>query len=97
MADFNWKDFLEEELSKDYMIRTINKVKEDSEKYNIFPPTDKVFAAYDMTPFNKVKVVILGQDPYHGKNQAMGLSFSVQEGVKYRPLYETFIKKLRMI
>lgn len=94
MADFNWKDFLEEELSKDYMIRTINKVKEDSEKYNIFPPTDKVFAAYDMTPFNKVKVVILGQDPYHGKNQAMGLSFSVQEGVKIPPSLRNIYKEI---
>lgn len=97
MADFNWEDFLKEELSKDYMVRTINKVKEDSEKYNIFPPEDMVFASYNITPFDKVKVVILGQDPYHGKGQAMGLSFSVQEGVKIPHHYETFIKKLRMI
>lgn len=86
MADFNWEDFLKEELSKDYMVRTINKVKEDSEKYNIFPPEDMVFASYNITPFDKVKVVILGQDPYHGKGQAMGLSFSVQEGVKIPPI-----------
>lgn len=94
MADFNWEDFLKEELSKDYMVRTINKVKEDSEKYNIFPPEDMVFASYNITPFDKVKVVILGQDPYHGKGQAMGLSFSVQEGVKIPPSLRNIYKEI---
>jgi uracil-DNA glycosylase len=97
MADFNWEDFLKEELSKDYMVRTINKVKEDSEKYNIFPPEDMVFASYNITPFDKVKVVILGQTHITGKVKLWDCLFQFKRELKFPHHYETFIKKLRMI
>ena len=60
----------------------------------IYPPSDLIFKAFKLTPFNRVKVIILGQDPYHGKNQAHGLSFSVQSGNKYPPSLKNIFKEL---
>ncbi len=77
-----WKELLKEEFSKDYFIKLVDYIKQEKNKgYTIYPKGKLIFNAFELTPFDKVKVVILGQDPYHGVNQAHGLSFSVQDGV----------------
>lgn len=78
----SWKKVLKDEFEKPYF-----KVIKDgilaskAKNINVFPPSADIFAAFDFTPFDSVRVVILGQDPYHGKGQAMGLCFSVREGI----------------
>ena len=78
----SWKEVLADEFQKEYFIKLTQFVKEE---YNggipIYPPAKLIFNAFDHCPFDKVKVVILGQDPYHGAGQAHGLSFSVPDGV----------------
>jgi len=61
----------------------------------IYPPDDRVFAAFNLTPFDKVRVVILGQDPYHGPGQAMGLSFSVPAGIRKPPSLKNILKEIQ--
>lgn len=78
----DWNQFLEEENNKPYFQKLKKKVEEERQKYIIYPPSDKVFNAFNLTPFENVKVIILGQDPYINKDQAMGLSFSVSDGIK---------------
>ena len=73
----NWKELIEEEKKKEYYSNLCDFLSEESKKYKIYPPKEKVFEAFKLTPFDKVKVVVLGMDPYHNPNQAMGLSFSV--------------------
>ncbi len=67
---------------------------EEKKRYRIYPPGNKIFEAFNLTPFDKVKVVILGQDPYHGHGQAHGLCFSVQEGIKPPPSLVNIFKEL---
>jgi len=68
---------------------------EHKEKKVIYPKGDEYFAALNLTPFNKVKVVIMGQDPYHGPGQAHGLSFSVREGVRFPPSLQNIFKEMK--
>ena len=79
----SWKKVLAEEFEKPYF-KSIKEGILASRAQNkvVYPPSDEIFAAFDYTPFDKVKVVILGQDPYHGKGQAMGLCFSVKDGIR---------------
>ena len=81
--DPSWKEVLGNEFEKPYF-KTIKEGILASRAQNkvVFPPSDEIFAAFDYTPFDKVKVVILGQDPYPGRGQAMGLCFSVKKGIK---------------
>lgn len=79
----SWKNELQEEFSKDYFLNLTEFVRKEYASTRIFPPGNRIFAAFDATPFDKVKVVILGQDPYHGENQANGLCFSVGDGVPF--------------
>lgn len=82
----SWKEKLQEEFSKDYMKNLKDFLRNELEKGKIIYPHGKnIFSAFDETPFYSVKVVIIGQDPYHGPNQAHGLSFSVPRGVKIPP------------
>mgnify|MGYP001274809602 CR=1 FL=1 len=92
--DENWKKHLEKEFKKNYM-KNLNKflAKELSEKI-IFPPIEKIFYAFNLTTFEEVKVVILGQDPYHGLGQANGLSFSVEKKIKQPPSLINIFKEL---
>ena len=87
MAAINndWLDALKEEFSKPYYRELFKKVNEEYSRYQIFPPADDIFNAFHLTPLSKVKVVILGQDPYHNENQAHGLSFSVLPSQKEIP------------
>lgn len=91
----SWKKRLENEFEKPYMEKLKHfLVEEKKAGKNIYPPGPKIFAAFDATPFDKVKVVILGQDPYHGPGQAMGLSFSVPDGVRFPPSLRNIFKEL---
>lgn len=89
-----WKQVLKNEFEKDYFKKLVNFVKQEYKTKTIYPPASKIFAAFDSTPFNNVKVVILGQDPYHGPNQANGLSFSVNEGIKFPPSLQNIYQEL---
>jgi len=92
----SWKNILEEEFEKDYM-KNLKAflLKEKQEGHIIYPPSNCIFNAFNHTPFNKVKVVIIGQDPYHGPNQAHGLSFSVQKGIRIPPSLLNIYKELQ--
>ncbi len=81
----SWKEELRDEFEKDYFKRLIQFVKAEYTTYRCFPPGRKIFSAFDHTPFHKVKVVIIGQDPYHGPGQANGLCFSVADGIPKPP------------
>jgi uracil-DNA glycosylase len=91
----SWKEVLHNEFSKPYFQQVTAHLKtERATDATIYPPGPLIFNAFDKTPFNKVKVVLLGQDPYHGKGQAMGLSFSVPDGIKPPPSLENIFKEL---
>jgi uracil-DNA glycosylase len=81
----SWKAVLEQEFSKPYMNELRAFLKHEQTHYQVFPPNKLIFNAFEHTPFDQVKVVILGQDPYHNIGQAHGLSFSVQPGVAIPP------------
>ena len=81
----SWKKELHDEWSKDYFVRLTNFVRNEYATKQIFPPGRQIFAAFNATPFNEVKVVILGQDPYHDVGQANGLCFSVNDGIQFPP------------
>lgn len=91
----SWNEHLKSEFSKDYFRQLLNFLDQQKMKGEvIFPPTDKIFAAFKYTPFDSVKVVILGQDPYHGDGQANGLSFSVSKGLRKPPSLLNIFKEL---
>ncbi|MBQ2243325.1 MAG: uracil-DNA glycosylase [Bacteroidales bacterium] len=91
----SWKDVLKEEFDKPYFRDLVDFLhKEKSEGKVIYPPGPKIFRAFDLTPFDQVRVVILGQDPYHGPGQAEGLSFSVPHGIKLPPSLQNIYKEI---
>jgi uracil-DNA glycosylase len=91
----SWKEVLGDEFEKDYMKNLRVFLQTARTKGHILYPANKnIFNAFQHTPFDKVKVVILGQDPYHGPNQAHGLSFSVQKGVQFPPSLQNIFKEL---
>jgi uracil-DNA glycosylase len=91
----SWLNVLQEEFSKDYMIRLKQFLKEErNEGYTIYPKNSDIFNAFNHTPFTNLKAVILGQDPYHGTNQAHGLSFSVPKGINPPPSLKNIYKEL---
>ncbi|HDR67708.1 MAG TPA: uracil-DNA glycosylase, partial [Bacteroidaceae bacterium] len=77
----SWKSVLWNEFQSGYFLELKQFLIEERQKYTVYPPGIKIFNAFQHTPFEQVKVVILGQDPYHGKGQAHGLCFSVPEGI----------------
>ena len=92
----SWRKRLIEEFEKPYMRELSTFLKaEKKEGKEIFPIGSEILSAFNLTPFEKVKVVILGQDPYHGRGQAHGLSFSVKEGVQPPPSLENIFKELK--
>lgn len=96
MAAINndWLEALQGEFRKPYYKELFEKVKDEYSRYQIFPPADDIFNAFHLTPFSKVKVVILGQDPYHNVGQAHGLCFSVKKGVEIPPSLVNIYKEL---
>mgnify|MGYP003290397189 CR=1 FL=1 len=92
----SWKEALRDEFEKPYFSELVSFLhKEKADGKVIFPPGNRIFRAFDLTPVDKVKVVILGQDPYHGYGQAMGLSFSVPEGVPAPPSPKNIFTEIR--
>jgi len=91
----SWKEVLRNEFNKDYFVRLTEYIhKEISSGTTIYPKGSLIFNAFNSTPLDKVKVVILGQDPYHGPGQAHGLSFSVPPGIKFPPSLSNIFKEL---
>ena len=90
----SWSDVLADEFAKPYFEQLTQFVRNEYRTSQIFPPGKQIFAAFDATPFNDVKVVIIGQDPYHGDRQANGLCFSVNEGIECPPSLINIFKEL---
>ncbi len=91
----SWYSLLENEFNKDYFLKLREFVKKKYKEKIIFPPAKLIFNTFNLTPVNKVKVIIIGQDPYHGKGQAHGLAFSVPKGVKIPPSLINIYKELK--
>ena len=89
-----WREKLKDELDKPYYRELMEKVQEEYKNETCYPPEDKIFNALNLCPFDKVKVVIMGQDPYFHSGQAMGLSFSVPEGIHLPPSLQTLYRAL---
>ncbi len=90
----HWKNILKDEFKKPYFLDLVDFVKDEYKKYKCHPKGSDIFKAFDLCPFPSVKVVIIGQDPYHGEGQAHGLCFSVQDGVSKPPSLENIFKAL---
>ncbi len=90
-----WKERLQEEFEKPYFIQLTDAVRREYQSMTCYPPGRLIFNAFNLCPFDKVKVVILGQDPYHEPGQAHGLSFSVQDGVAFPPSLQNIFKEIQ--
>lgn len=91
----SWKEILKDEFEKPYFQQLISFVKAEYQNENIFPKGKDIFRAFDACPYDHVKVVILGQDPYHGPGQANGLCFSVHEGIPFPPSLVNIFKEIK--
>lgn len=90
----SWKNALQSEFDKDYFVKLTDFVRNEYKTKLTFPPSALIFNAFDQCPFDKVKVVIIGQDPYHGDGQAHGLCFSVADGVAFPPSLLNIFKEI---
>ncbi|MCR5158332.1 MAG: uracil-DNA glycosylase [Prevotella sp.] len=90
----SWKQQLQGEFEKPYFAELTEKVRQEYQRGTCYPPGPLIFNAFNLCPFDQVKVVIIGQDPYHEPGQAHGLSFSVQEGVMYPPSLQNIFKEI---
>lgn len=90
----SWKEVLKDEFEESYFKELTTFVRSEYETGTVYPHPKSIFTAFELTPFNDVRVVILGQDPYHGVGQAHGLSFSVVEGVRNPPSLQNIYKEL---
>jgi len=91
----SWKKVLEGEFEKDYFTHLAEFIKAEYKSSTIYPPPKFIFRAFELTPYDKVKVVILGQDPYHGAGQANGLCFAVDQGTRLPPSLQNIYKELK--
>jgi uracil-DNA glycosylase len=91
----SWRNALEDEFNKDYFKNLAEFVREEYKTTTIYPPPRFIFHAFELTPFDKVKVVIIGQDPYHGPNQANGLAFAVNKGINLPPSLVNIYKEIQ--
>lgn len=94
MIGNDWDNLLEEEFKKDYFINLLKTVQKEYSIKTIYPEKKEVFRAFRYTPYQNIKVVILGQDPYHGKGEAEGLCFSVPDGIRKPPSLQNIFKEL---
>ncbi|MBC35931.1 MAG: uracil-DNA glycosylase [Bacteroidetes bacterium] len=90
----SWKEILKNEFQSEYFKKLKDFLIEEKKTQTIYPPGSQIFTAFNLTPFDKVKVVIIGQDPYHGPNQAHGLCFSVAKGIKKPPSLVNIFKEI---
>lgn len=95
MITEKWDKILEEEYKKDYFINMLKTLQIEYRTKTIFPPKQDVFKALRLTDYDNIKIVILGQDPYHGTGEAEGLSFSVQDGIRKPPSLKNIFKELK--
>jgi uracil-DNA glycosylase len=93
--DPSWFELLKDEFESEYFAQLRDFLVEEKKTQQIFPPGSLIFNAFDHTPVEKVKAVIIGQDPYHGPGQAHGLCFSVNDGVKFPPSLQNIFKELK--
>lgn len=91
----SWKEFIDSEMKKEYFGNISKFLSEESKQHAIYPPKEDIFNAFTYCEINNVKVVILGQDPYHGKDQAHGLSFSVRPGIPVPPSLKNIYKETK--
>jgi len=91
----SWKKILNREFKKEYFNSLVTFLKDEYKNNIIYPPGKKIFSSFDYCPFDKVKVVIIGQDPYHGINQANGLCFSVNKEIKIPPSLFNIFKEIK--
>ena len=91
----SWNNVLEKFFNKDYFKLLVEKVRNEYKLNTIYPKGDKIFNAFNLCPFDSLKVVIIGQDPYHGKGQANGLSFSVEKNIKIPPSLKNIFIELK--
>ncbi len=94
--DPSWKAHLEQEFKKPYFKQLVQFVKQEYSQYTCYPKGKDIFAAFDHCPFQETKVVIIGQDPYHGPNQANGLCFSVKDGIAHPPSLVNIFKEIKV-
>lgn len=90
----SWQDKLQEEFEKDYFKNLAKFVRNEYQNKTVYPLPENIFKAFELCPFNNVRVVILGQDPYHGPHQAHGLCFSVQAGIQNPPSLKNIFKEI---
>jgi len=90
----SWLMALQDEFSAEYFIQLKEFLKEEKQHFRIYPPGPQIFSAFNLTPLTAVKVVIIGQDPYHGKGQAHGLCFSVPDGISIPPSLVNIYKEI---
>ena len=90
----DWRDYLNEEFGKEYYLKLRERLKQDYKTKTVYPPMYDIFNALHYTSYEDTKVLILGQDPYHQKGQAHGLSFSVNKGIKIPPSLQNIFKEL---
>jgi len=91
----SWKNKLQPEFEKDYFKQLVEFVKNEYTSYKVFPKGRQIFSAFDFCSFDDLKVVIIGQDPYHGDGQANGLCFSVSDGIKMPPSLKNIFKEIK--
>lgn len=91
--DPSWGEVLKDEFAQPYFQKIVERVRYAYQTSSVYPPAGLIFNAFNLTPFDEVKVVILGQDPYHNPGQAMGLSFSVPEGIALPPSLQNIYKE----
>jgi uracil-DNA glycosylase len=90
----SWKECLKDEFEKPYFKQIVNFVRDEYRNSTIYPAAKLIFNAFNLCPFDKIKVVLLGQDPYHEPGQAHGLCFSVQEGIPFPPSLRNIFKEI---
>ncbi|WP_421869133.1 uracil-DNA glycosylase [Marinoscillum sp.] len=91
----SWKILLQDEFEKDYFVKLVSFVKQEYQDHQVYPPGKKIFNAFNFCTLDNAKVIIIGQDPYHGPGQANGLCFSVAEGVRMPPSLVNIFKELK--
>ncbi len=91
----SWKNVLQDEFNKEYFSSLVEFVKGEYQKHTIYPPGNLIFNAFNHCPYDTLKVVIIGQDPYHGPGQAHGLCFSVKEGIAFPPSLKNIFKEIQ--
>ncbi|MDO8967053.1 uracil-DNA glycosylase [Algoriphagus sp.] len=91
----SWKNALSEVFHQDFFSCLVSFVRDEYQSHQVFPPGKEIFKAFELCPISKVKVVILGQDPYHGPGQAHGLSFSVKPGIPFPPSLLNILKEIK--